>query len=691
MKRISFLLIFLLGISIPFVMAGFPSVVINGEQSISGSFSAAGDLTIGGNLDVALDAAIGGDTTLTGDLIVDGGDIGLTADTDLIQIAADAVTINGVTTNTGDIRVDGGEIGITADVDLISLAANVLTVNGGVTMTADLLVDGTDIGITADADLIKLAADLFTINGGVTMTADLLVDGTDIGITADPDLIKLASDLLTVNGGVTTTGSILVNGGDIGITADSDLLQLASGDLTINGICEFNGNISLEHPGVSSDSRKIFFYADTAAQSEIGSIYVAFDVGVGLPGLVISVPHISTGVETPVFAILSTIFGFAIDGTVDIGQTGAFRPKDIFTTGNINAESGNISASGDVTAGDDMFINGGNLGLTADPNLIGLAADAVTMNGSLDIAIGGITVQRSATPGDSDKIQCVANDSSDDYIGGIYTDVDAPALVLGAPDSETGVWTDALSVTDGAIISAFSSVDIGVTGDDDLMNLSANVLTVNGGVTASLDLIVDGGDIGLTADTDLIQIAAASVTVNGDFYLGVPVYEDIRVNLTQAQLGPANNPGFDVFQSAVRAYHFDPDADEELFFNVQIPHGYKYGTDLEPHIHWTPTTTNTAAVRWCLEYTLAELDGTFGASTTICVADDGDGTAYKHQIADLGNIDGSAIDTLSAVLVCRIYRDADDGTDLYTGDAAGLDVDFHYQVDTIGSAGEFTK
>ncbi|MBA7495403.1 hypothetical protein ES702_05985 [subsurface metagenome] len=41
--------------------------------------------------------------TLTGDLKVDGGDIGLTADTDLIQIAADSVTINGELSVDGDV------------------------------------------------------------------------------------------------------------------------------------------------------------------------------------------------------------------------------------------------------------------------------------------------------------------------------------------------------------------------------------------------------------------------------------------------------------------------------------------------------------------------------------------------------------------------------------------------------------
>lgn len=115
----------------------------------------------------------------------------------------------------GDLIVDGGNVGITADPDLLAMAANVLTVNGGVTLTGDLLVDGTNIGITADADLIAMAANVLTVNGGVTTTGNLLVDGGDIGITAKSDLITLASDAVQIDGELQMQGDSAVRLGQV--------------------------------------------------------------------------------------------------------------------------------------------------------------------------------------------------------------------------------------------------------------------------------------------------------------------------------------------------------------------------------------------------------------------------------------------------------------------------------------------
>jgi len=129
-----------------------------------------------------------------------------------------------------------------------------------------------------------------------------------------------------------------------------------------------------------------------------------------------------------------------------------------------------------------------------------------------------------------------------------------------------------------------------------------------------------------------------------------PVYDDIRVPLSKAKaVGVSADADFDPFIGTTRAYTFDADTDEELFFTVQMPHNYKYQTNIESHIHWTPTTTNTGTVMWCVDCYLSEWGGTFGALTTLCNQQAGDGTAYKHQLDQLGYITGSAIDTLSAI------------------------------------------
>jgi hypothetical protein len=166
-------------------------------------------------------------------------------------------------------------------------------------------------------------------------------------------------------------------------------------------------------------------------------------------------------------------------------------------------------------------------------------------------------------------------------------------------------------------------------------------------------------------------------------------WEDIRFPATSAVIG-ASAPDLETFQGTVKAYAFDKNQDEEMYFTVQVPHGWAVETELRPHIHWAPSDTDTGSVTWKLEYTLAEIDGTFGATSTLDVTQAGDGVAHKHQYAALAAIDMSGITSVSPTLMCRIYRDVSDGDD-YAADAFLLEIDFHYQNDGWGSDQELSK
>jgi len=166
-------------------------------------------------------------------------------------------------------------------------------------------------------------------------------------------------------------------------------------------------------------------------------------------------------------------------------------------------------------------------------------------------------------------------------------------------------------------------------------------------------------------------------------------YDDVRIPVTAQAKGGANDPGFDVFLDTTRAYAFSKSADEELFFAAQLPHSYKEGTDIEAHVHWAPKDTDTGDVLWRLEYTWTNRDGTFAATATLAgAAQAADGTAFKHQVAEIGEIDGTG-KTISSMLVCRIFRDV--SGDDYDNDAFLLEVDFHFQMDTTGSVDEDDK
>lgn len=169
-------------------------------------------------------------------------------------------------------------------------------------------------------------------------------------------------------------------------------------------------------------------------------------------------------------------------------------------------------------------------------------------------------------------------------------------------------------------------------------------------------------------------------------------WDDIRVPAQATRLNPATTkPDFGTFISNTKTFLFDPASEESVHFSVQMPHGWVLSTNIEPHVHWTPTSSNTGTVVWGLECTTGAISGTFGVPDILTVAQAANGTAYYHHYADFDELDMSSVDTVSAMLICRLFRDADAGPDTYTGDAALLETDFHYLMDTLGSREETSK
>ena len=95
----------------------------------------------------------------------------------------------------GDLIVDGGEIGVTGDADLLGLASGVLTLNGSM-----VLDDAANIGCDSDTDLVGLGSGVLTLNGA------LVVDtAATIGCDADTDLLTIGNGVLTITGAAVAT------------------------------------------------------------------------------------------------------------------------------------------------------------------------------------------------------------------------------------------------------------------------------------------------------------------------------------------------------------------------------------------------------------------------------------------------------------------------------------------------------
>ncbi len=172
------------------------------------------------------------------------------------------------------------------------------------------------------------------------------------------------------------------------------------------------------------------------------------------------------------------------------------------------------------------------------------------------------------------------------------------------------------------------------------------------------------------------------------------VWDDIRVVPGAFKLGGANDPSAQNWQpggagTTFKVYKFQEN--DEVFFTVQIPHSYEEGTDIEPHIHWTPADRGNeeigTIVMWKLDYSWANQQGVFAPSATVSMSATCSGVDSRHQYAD-GNMIYGAGKTISSMLVCRLWRSATGDTWAGTTSAqspAVLEFDFHFQLDTRGS------
>lgn len=163
-------------------------------------------------------------------------------------------------------------------------------------------------------------------------------------------------------------------------------------------------------------------------------------------------------------------------------------------------------------------------------------------------------------------------------------------------------------------------------------------------------------------------------------------WEDLRVPLTQTRQGALGKPSFDYTNVG---YLFPQnDSDEVLYTIIQMPHAWKQGSDVFPHIHWKQSANQTVLFK--IDYKWINIDNSVPLEfTTISL--DSIRIPYTsgdiHQISECSNPISGTGKLISSLLLIKIYRD--DNT--YTGDVLAWDFDLHYQVNSMGSRLEYIK
>jgi len=176
----------------------------------------------------------------------------------------------------------------------------------------------------------------------------------------------------------------------------------------------------------------------------------------------------------------------------------------------------------------------------------------------------------------------------------------------------------------------------------------------------------------------------------------IPAWDDLMFPASAINpTGQAAPPSLNVDNGL---WEFSASATNVIALQVQMPHRWKEGTILSPHVHWRKKTQGTGNVMWELKYEFKNLNDDFTdvyTETTLLedtvspIASD-DGTALKHLLSSWDDIDMTGL-TLSCMGILFISRLGGHEDDTYAGVAQLLQFDIHYMIDSLGSHTLYTK
>lgn len=188
--------------------------------------------------------------------------------------------------------------------------------------------------------------------------------------------------------------------------------------------------------------------------------------------------------------------------------------------------------------------------------------------------------------------------------------------------------------------------------------------------------------------TDYVQIDNnGELSLNGN----ATVFKDLNVSGSALGTGPSAPTKVALNSTNIRGYSFNGTAiTDELHGSFEIPHEYKEGSAIYPHLHWRTTTANAGNVKWQLEYSWLAAESIITGSTTISAIDPATGIAWQEIISTFPAISGTG-KLIQGKFEFRLFRDPTDIADTYADGAYLCDIGFHYEVDAIGSKQITTK
>lgn len=135
---------------------------------------------------------------------------------------------------------------------------------------------------------------------------------------------------------------------------------------------------------------------------------------------------------------------------------------------------------------------------------------------------------------------------------------------------------------------------------------------------------------------------------------------------------------------------FSNSANNHIAGVAQMPHAWRRGSAVRPHVHWSKTSTGSGGVQWELRYSVAEIGAVFPAVSAWTVgvnAVSDSNTTDKHALDAFPDITMDSMKE-SAIILWEVRRNTDATADTYAAPARLLEFDFHYQREKNGTESE---
>lgn len=180
----------------------------------------------------------------------------------------------------------------------------------------------------------------------------------------------------------------------------------------------------------------------------------------------------------------------------------------------------------------------------------------------------------------------------------------------------------------------------------------------------------------------------AGRTFDGTILLGgeATAWDDLLMPLVQGKQGQVDKPAWDATNLGYLFPQNDPT--QVLYLNCQIPHRWKVGSTIYPHVHFEQAANQVPVFK--IDYKWVSIGAAVPAGWTTYTMD----TIVKpytsgtiHNIVNGATGIAGTEQSISSMLQMKLYRQ----DNVYTGNVLATSFDIHIEIDSFGSDTEYTK